>query len=137
MVHQLDFQIYYRYETTREGIALPVVLSYGKRITDCWAKLDTGAEYCLFQRSVAELLDLEVDKGEPKRMNTLTGSLLAYGHTVTLQTFETSFDSLVYFAADYDIPRNLLGRHGWLQMLRIGLIDHDEMIYLSPYHNLE
>jgi len=133
MGYQLDFQIHYRYETTRDGIALPIVLSSGGRVTDCWAKLDTGAEYCLFQRSVAELIDLEVEKGEPKRLSTLTGSLLAYGHTVTLQTFDLAFDSLVYFAADYDIPRNLLGRHGWLQMLRVGLIDHDEMIYLSPY----
>jgi len=71
------------------------------------------------------------------RMRTLTGEFPSYGHEVTLQTFDFAFDAIAYFAADYDIPRNLLGRHGWLQMLRLGLIDYDETLYLSPYNEPE
>jgi hypothetical protein len=134
MTHNLTFKLGYRYETAKDGISIPTLLTVGERFIECDAKLDTGAEYCLFQRKVAEALGLDLEQGSPLRMGTLTSSFLAYGHEVTLQTFDLAFDSLVYFAADYDIPRNLLGRHGWLHLLRVGLIDYDEMIYLSPYH---
>lgn len=137
MAYQLDFQISYRYQTTKDGISIPVVLASGNQLIECWTKLDTGAEYCLFQRRVADALGLDVESGDPKWMGTLTGSLLSYGHEVSIQTFDLVFDATVYFAAEYDIPRNLLGRHGWLQMLRVGLIDHDEIIYLSAYNEAE
>lgn len=32
------------------------------------------------------------------------------------------------------ISRNLLGQHGWLEQIRMGLIDHDEILYVSPYN---
>jgi hypothetical protein len=40
---------------------------------------------------------------------------------------------MVYFAADEHIKKNLLGRIGWLDRVRIGLIDYDHEIYLGPY----
>jgi hypothetical protein len=33
------------------------------------------------------------------------------------------------------LPRNLLGKLGWLQQIRFGLVDYDEMIYLSDYND--
>ncbi len=43
--------------------------------------------------------------------------------------------STVYFAEYYGLPRNLLGKFGWLQQIRFGLVDYDEMIYLSDYND--
>lgn len=60
-------------------------------------------------------------------------SLEAYGHYLTLQTFELTFESLVYFAKYPGLPRNLLGRTGWLRNLRLAIIDYDNMIYLNAY----
>lgn len=62
------------------------------------------------------------------------GVLLAFGHSVTLSTFDWEFDSLVYFARDYNLPRNLLGREGWLQKVRLAVVDYDAELYLSPYN---
>ena len=59
--------------------------------------------------------------------NQLSGS-------VTLSTFDLEFDSVVYSAVDYDLPRNLLGREGWLQKICLTVIDYDAEIYLSPYN---
>ncbi|MCI0388584.1 MAG: hypothetical protein MOB07_07435 [Acidobacteria bacterium] len=56
-----------------------------------------------------------------------------YGHFVTLESLGMEFDAVVYFAKDQGFNRNLLGRHGWLQQLRIGLIDYDGLLYLSRY----
>ena len=67
--------------------------------------------------------------------NTLAGSLTAYGHTVSLTTLGLEFDSMVYFAADYGLLRNLLGSEGWLRKVRLAVVDYDAAIYLGPYAN--
>jgi hypothetical protein len=39
----------------------------------------------------------------------------------------------VYFFADERINKNLLGRVGWLDRIRLGLIDHDGVLYVASY----
>ncbi|HWQ33097.1 MAG TPA: hypothetical protein VNQ79_09595 [Blastocatellia bacterium] len=51
-----------------------------------------------------------------------------------MQTLGMTFEVMVYFAAHQGMTRNLLGRHGWLEQVRLGLVDHDELLYLSPYN---
>lgn len=96
------------------------------------AKLDTGSEYCLFKREYGEALGIEVGTGYQQNLSTLAGGLTAYGHFVELETLGLKFDSLVYFAADYSLNRNLLGRQGWLQLIKLGLDDYKNEIYISP-----
>jgi hypothetical protein len=84
-------------------------------------------------REIAETLDIDVETGHRREFNTLAGSLTGYGHTVTLSTLGLEFDSVVYFAADHNLPRNLLGREGWLQKVRFAVVDYDATLYLSPY----
>ena len=33
----------------------------------------------------------------------------------------------------YNLRRNLLGRRGWLQLLRLGIVDYGNELYLSRY----
>lgn len=40
---------------------------------------------------------------------------------------------MVYFFADKEIEKNLLGRSGWLDRVRFGLVDYDRKFYLSAY----
>jgi hypothetical protein len=32
-----------------------------------------------------------------------------------------------------NLPRNLLGRQGWLRNLKLGIVDYDYLLYLSAY----
>jgi len=41
---------------------------------------------------------------------------------------------MLYFFADPAIERNVLGRRGWLDRMRLGLVDYDHTIYLSDYN---
>ena len=41
--------------------------------------------------------------------------------------------SLVYFFAEPTIRKNVLGRAGWLDRVRLALIDHDRDLYLGEY----
>jgi hypothetical protein len=51
----------------------------------------------------------------------------------TLETLGYSFDVTVYFAADESFTRNVLGRHGWLDQVRIGIVDYESKLSLSRY----
>lgn len=66
-------------------------------------------------------------------LSSLGGPLEAFGHEVTLQTGTLVFHSLVYFAKYPGLPRNILGRQGWLRNLRLAIIDYDNLLYLSAY----
>ena len=135
MAYQLTFSSRETYDTRLEGITIEARLILEERSVICQAKIDTGGQVCLFMREIAETLGIDIETGHPHSLNTLAGSLTAYGHTVKLQTLGLEFDSLVYFATDYGLPRNLLGREGWLQKVSLAIIDYDATIYISPYQN--
>ena len=133
MSHRLEFQKRLKYDSSEIGITIKAILRYGASETVCTAKVDTGSEICLFEREVGEFLGIKVEKGYSQRLLTLNGSLLAYGHEIELETLDLKFQSFVYFADDYAVKRNLLGRQGWLQLIRLGLSDYDSEIYISPH----
>ena len=133
MSFPLNFTQRYKYGSLETGITLDTILRYGGKEFQGKAKVDTGAQYCLFAREIGELLEIDVESGTQCDLGTLRGALTAFGHELTLGTLGFFFDTTVYFAKDERLPRNLLGRHGWLMLLRLAIIDYDEEIYLSRY----
>jgi hypothetical protein len=131
VTHQLTFASAHDYGT--DAIIIPVILRLGNAASRTDAYLDTGATFCVFKRSLAEPLGLEVEAGESLRLSTVTGSFDAYGHSLTLETLGYSFDVTVYFAAHEGFTRNVLGRRGWLDQVRLGLVEYESKLYLSRY----
>lgn len=136
MSYALNFAASHTYAAAKMGISVPVELRAGKHVVILTAKLDTGASFCIFSRTYAETLGLDLERGQPEWVNTAIGErFLTYGHNVTLSTFDLEFDTMVYFAAKEELRRNVLGRRGWLEQVRIGLIDYDRALYLSRYND--
>jgi hypothetical protein len=131
-VLKLSFRIEYQYQDER-GILLPVALHYGDRETDFFARVDTGASFCIFQRLHAETVGIVVDSGLPTRISTVTGGFVAYAHQVALGVLGIEVEATVYFAEDPTMTRDVLGQTGWLDRMRLGLVDHDRQLYLSHY----
>ena len=75
---------------------------------------------------------LDVEAGRLQRFRTVAGSFSAYEHEVTIQTLGIEFSATVFFAHDLAFDRNFLGRSGWLDRLRLAIIDYDRMLFLSP-----
>ena len=123
------------YEDDDTGIPLRVKLTYAGTELEVTAKVDPGAAVCLFSHEDGLDLGIPIEQGLPIRLSGLAGSLDAFGHEVTLQTGELIFQSTVYFAKHPGLPRNLLGRRGWLRNLRLAIIDYDNLLYLSDYHS--
>ena len=133
MSWQINFTERYHYSAAPGGIEITTTISSGERVVTFMAKVDTGAQYCFFKREHGEQLGLELEAGVPLTLDSLGGPLEAFGHEVTIQTFDLTFRSLVYFAKYPGLRRNILGRIGWLRNIQLGIIDYDEMIYLATY----
>ena len=52
---------------------------------------------------------------------------------MTVDTLGLRFDSVVYFFEATAIQRNLLGRAGWLDRVRLGIVDHDSLLLIASY----
>ena len=133
MRYPLSFEVLHEYDPRTDGITVPVVLGVGRRDLRIVAKVDTGAAVCVFEREHGEDLGLDIEAGQPLQIATASGSFLAYGHDVSLSTFGFQFDVVAYFAFQYGFPRNVLGRRGWLEQVRLGIVDYDRKLYVSRY----
>lgn len=134
MTENINFDELYFYDTLKKGITVPVYLKYDGQITDLKAKIDTGAENCIFERKHGELLGIEIESGELQTFSTATSNFLTYAHEVTINVLDVETVSTVYFAKEESFTRNVLGRQGWLDRVKLGLIDYEGKLFLSEYN---
>lgn len=133
-MQQLSFSEEVVYKDSEDGIPLEIRLTYAGTQLDVIAKVDTGSAVCLFSYEDGLDLGIPIEQGIRLKLLSLNGSLEAFGHEVTLQSGAIAFQSLVYFAKYPGLPRNLLGRQGWLRNLKLAVIDYDNLLYLSAYN---
>lgn len=131
--HHLEFDRLFRYHQGDDGIVIPVALESGDRRVEFEAKIDTAATYCVFARAYGERLGLDIERGVEQRFGTALGVFTAYGHQLHLETLGFRFESYVFFASDDAMTKNVLGRRGWLDMLKIGIIDYVNELYVSRF----
>lgn len=129
----LNFDQIHDYDPGEKGISIPVELKAGGNQIRVDAKLDTGSSFCVFTREQGEALMLDIESGLLEIISTATGTFKAFGHSVTVSALGFELEAVVYFAAAYEFRRNVLGRFGWMQQLRIGIVDYDGQLYLSFY----
>jgi hypothetical protein len=132
VTYSLSFNVEHNYSAT-EGISVLVTLRHGQDKVSFDADVDTGSTFCIFNRGHAETLGLNVESGNATRFKTVMGSFDAYGHMLTLEMLGSSFDVTVYFAAHESFNRNVLGRRGWLDQVRLGIVEYEGKLYLSRY----
>jgi hypothetical protein len=133
-VESLSFDEIHFYDTLKTGITVSVILKFGGESIDFEAKIDTGSTFCIFERKHAERLGLDVESGEETRISTATSYFLAYRHELRLLVMNIETVSTVYFAKDESFTRNVLGRQGWLDRVKLGLIDYEGRLFLSEYN---
>ncbi|MBI1763692.1 MAG: hypothetical protein HYR56_19880 [Acidobacteria bacterium] len=135
MSYTLTFAARYEYDTHQQGITVPVTLSSGTEAAQLQAKVDSGADGCIFARVHGERLGLDIESGQPTRFRTAMGGFPTFGHEVTLTVLGIAVVAMVYFAADPHFSTNVLGHSGWLNRLRFGLVDYEGRLYLSNYND--
>ena len=132
-MHRLEFTRTHFYAGRDTSITVPVALRSGASFADLVASIDTGASHCLFENAYAIRLGLDLTGGVLTRFQTANSIFDAYGHEVEIDVLGIVTNSLVYFFAEPSIRKNVLGRGGWLDRVRVGLVDHDRALYLAQY----
>lgn len=133
MAEDLSFDKTYFYNTLESGITVPLLLRLNGTAVEFEAKVDTGAENCIFERRHGETLGLNIESGREQIFSTATGVFIAYGHKLKLSVLDIETVSTVYFAKEESFTRNVLGRQGWLDRVKLGLIDYEGRLFLSEY----
>ena len=132
-VIRIDFDRTHTYGSEVDGIAVPIILRSGYASAWLTAKIDTGASHCLFERGQGEILGLDIESGERKFFSTVTGRVETFGHLVQIETLGVVVESMAYFFAEETITKSVLGRSGWLDRIRLGIVDYDRTLYLAAY----
>jgi hypothetical protein len=135
MEETVSFSKQYNYDTLKIGITVPVRLVSGSEAVVFEAKVDTGAENCIFERIHGERLGLIIESGEKQVFSTAAGNFVAYAHEVGLSVLEIEFFTRVYFAELPNFTRSVLGRIGWLDRVKLGLIDYEGRFLLGAYRS--
>ncbi len=129
-MYPISFELRYQYPSRVEGIFLPVTLRIGQETVSINAAVDTGASFCLFSRSVAEAIGIDVESGLPQTFASAAGHVEAFGHPVQLTVFDMNVEAVVFFFASGNIQKNLLGRRGWLDRILFGVDEYQQTVYL-------
>lgn len=131
----VEFEKSYRFNVYRDGITVHATLEFGDKRERFLVKVDTGSTYCIFERGRGEALGIDIESGTPIEIGTATGSFLVFGHELRLTVMEIETVSTVYFAESEHFNRNVLGRIGWLDRLKLGIIEQEGKLLLSEYEN--
>ena len=132
-MHSLIFPLRHSY-SGQNAISIPLTLTAEPPVhIDLLAKLDTGSTFCVFSKSYATLLGLDLHSGIAQRIRTATGAFQAFGHELTVSVFDLEWQATVYFAESDTLKLNVVGRTGFLDRLQIALDDYDQRLYIGPY----
>jgi len=131
--HSLGFSHLHSYPEY-PAITVPIVLTSDlKTRVSLHAKLDTGSTYCIFEKRYAEWLDLDLMSGILTRIETPTGSFYCYGHELIVSAFDIEWQAVVYFAEHHAFRTSVVGRVGFLDRLKVGIVDYEQLLYLGLY----
>ncbi len=132
-LHSLTFPFFHSYEG-RNAISVPLTLtSDSARHVDLIANVDTGSTFCILSREIADHLRLSLFTGTRQRIRTAVGSFQTFGHEITISAFDLEWHAMVYFAESESISVNVVGRFGFMDRLRVAVVDYDQRLYLGFY----
>lgn len=133
MIASIDFDEVHDYDLLRTGITLPVQINLEEETEEFEAKLDTGSTFCIFRRAHGRSIGLDIETGLAVEVGTPTGSFRVFGHEIALKVLGLEFFSTIYFAESEYFDRNVLGRTGFLDRVKLGVVEPEGKLYLSRY----
>jgi Aspartyl protease len=120
-------------------IAKPMIeirLSHGNKGMNLLALIDSGADACLFHKSVADALEIDYKQGQPKDFSGISGrqaKIVAYFHQVHLTVLRLGSIDLSVGFTDSDGVGALLGQLGFFDGFDIAFVRAADFIDIKPH----
>lgn len=98
------------------------------------AYVDSGATYSIFKPEMAEILGIELDKGEKQYVTVGDGSLITvYLHKVKVDLAGKIFEATIGFSKQLGIGFNILGRKDIFGSFVITFNEREKYVEFSGY----
>jgi hypothetical protein len=96
------------------------------------ALVDSGATFSVFNIEVAELLDVNIEKGLPIYLEGIGGRILGYVHKLKISIDNKKFfDCKIIFSSEVRVSFNLLGRDNFFEPFVISFYEKQKKIILG------
>ncbi len=90
---------------------IPIKLKGNTDWIEFKAYIDTGASFCLFHTNVAQILEIDIEKGEKIEMVMGDGDILtAHLHQVFVSIANKEFTAVIAFSKGLGTGFNIIGR---------------------------
>ncbi len=95
------------------------------------ALVDSGADFCFFNASVADDLKILIESGIKRQVNTPAGKITVYMHQIEIQLFERKINCLIAFSKEYKFSLNILGRLNFFEAHEITFKEKEKKINIK------
>ncbi len=110
---------------------LSIHLTYESIVVHLPALIDTGADYTIFSREVAESLGINVELGKMIVLEGAGGNIVGYLHPINVELCGKVIEVMACFSGKDDIPEHILGRKDVLNHFQFTL--SKDWFELEPY----
>lgn len=109
----------YKYSFNKLPI-IEITLIHNNKSVTLNALVDTGADYTIFPRDVADELGININQGTLIVLEGAgRGKIVAYKHKIKIKIEKIALENVVCFSLENDLPENILGRNDLLKKFRI------------------
>lgn len=115
---------------------IEIRLSRGNKGINLLALIDSGADNCLFHKSVADVLEIDYQKGPSKTFRGISGSqaeVTAYFHEVHLTVLRLGSIDLMVGFSESDGVGALLGQSGFFDGFDITFVRSSDYIDIRQH----
>lgn len=109
-----------RFSVSRPIISIQLISGQNKQ--GCYAMIDSGADNCIFQASLGEIIGLTIESGKIDHFGGVSGKeqLTAYFHDIQIEVGGHRFNCWAGFSRDIeDLPCGILGQVGFFSLFDI------------------
>ncbi len=100
---------------------LNIKILYKDKKVSLSSLIDTGADYTIFSREVAEKLGIRVEEGEMIVLEGAGGNIIGYLHSIKILLCNREIEIIACFSEKDDVPEHILGRKDVINNFKLTL----------------
>ena len=112
---------------------IPVIIKSEKVVIFYFALIDSGADHCIFDLSIAKKLDLKLDfKNKVKFIGINKKQIVGFWGEVDLRIGDKTYTTKVIFSKLSDFDHVILGQLGFFDHFDVKLSYQEQIIEIEP-----
>jgi len=111
---------------------IPVTLQVGDKTLPYTGLIDSGADYCIFDKELAKILKIKFNPLDKIEFRGISGKSIGHWATIQLHFGEVFYNQKVVFADLKKAGVGILGQIGFLDHFQVSLDYQHKIITITP-----